>query len=69
MKRKKQKYMLPSVVECDLHTGESRVLECVELSKKQYQEQIIDPLVRILYEVMKRDIETGKFKPGEVEKE
>jgi hypothetical protein len=66
---KKKTHVLPAVVECDLHTGESRVLEYVELTDDKYKKQVIEPLAKIFYEAMKRDIESGKFKPGEIQKD
>lgn len=66
---KKEEHVLPLVIEHNLQTGESRVLKSVKLTDKEYEEQIIKPLAKIVYEAMKRDIESGKFKPGEIEKD
>lgn len=65
---KKKEHVLPLVVEHNLQTGESRVLKSVKLTDKEYDEQVIMPLAKIVYEAMKRDIESGKFKPEEIEK-
>lgn len=66
---KKNEHVLPLVVEHNLHTGESRVLKSVKLTDKEYEEQVINPLAKIVYEAMKRDIESGRFKPGEINKD
>ena len=62
---KDKKHILPAIIECNLKTGERKVLKYVELTDKQYDEQIIQPLAKALYEIMKSDIASGKFKPGE----
>ena len=62
---KNKKHILPAVVEHNLKTGEQKVLEYVELTDKQYHEQIIKPLAEFFYGIMKSEIESGKFNPGE----
>lgn len=53
---------VPSIVSINLKTGEE-MTKYVEITDEQYEERLIKPLARILYEQMKRDIETGKFYP------
>ena len=62
----KKKHKLPAVVEINFNTGEKRVLEYVELDNKEYEKQVLQPLAKILYDQMKRDIESGKFNPDEI---
>ena len=61
-----KKHILPAVVEINLKTGESTVLKYVELTDKQYDKQILQPLARILYDTMISEIKSGKFKPEEI---
>ena len=61
-----KKHILPAVVEVNLKTGERKVLEYVELTDKQYNEKIVQPLARILYDSMISEIKSGKFKPEEI---
>ena len=61
-----KKHILPAIIECNLKTGEQKVLKYVELTDKQYNEQILQPLARILYDTMINEIKSGKFKPEEI---
>lgn len=58
---KKGTHILPSVVGYNLNTKECHVLENVELTDKELNEQVIQPFAKIIYEAMLRDIESGKF--------
>lgn len=60
-KKNKGKHILPAAIECNLKTGESRVLEYVELTDEEYDERIIQPAARMFYDLLKRDIESGRF--------
>ena len=63
MKKKKNKgnHILPAAIECDLKTGESRVLKYVELTDDEYDKQIIEPAARMFYSLLQRDIASGRF--------
>jgi len=60
-KKNRGKHILPAAIEYNLKTGESRVLEYVELTDKEYDERIIQPAARIFSDLLKRDIESGRF--------
>ena len=54
---------VPSVMSINLKTGET-ITKCVEITDEEYEEKLIKPLARILYEQLKRDIKNGKFVPN-----
>ena len=60
-----KKHIIPTVIEYSLETEERKILKYVELTDKQYDEQIIKPFAKALYEIMQSEIKSGKFKPGE----
>jgi hypothetical protein len=66
---KKEEHLLPLVVEYDLRTGSRRVLNCIKLNDQEYEKQVISPLAKIVYDAMKRDIDSGRFKPEGIEKD
>lgn len=61
MKKSKGKHIIPAVIECDLNTNESRVLKYIELTDEECDKQIIQPVTRIFYDIMKRNMESGRF--------
>ena len=59
---------VPAKITIDLKTGASTA-EYVEIIDEQYDKHFIQPFAKIFYDMIKRDIETGKFKPNECTKE
>jgi hypothetical protein len=55
---------VPAKVTIDRKTG-AATTEYVELTDEDYNKHVINPLAKILYEQMKRDIEAGKLVLGE----
>jgi hypothetical protein len=60
-KKNKGKYVMPAVVEYGLKTGESRVLEYVELTDEEYDKQVIQPLAQMCFDLLKHDMKSGRF--------
>lgn len=55
---------VPHIVEVNLKTGERKVTYA-EVDEKAYNEAVIKPFARFIYQKMKEDIASGKFKLGE----
>lgn len=64
---KKTTYKVPAQTIVDLKTGESKTTYTTLTASeyKDYQKQVLDPFAKSLFELMKRDIESGKLVPGE----
>lgn len=61
-KRKNGKHVgIPTIIKYDRKTGEHCVLEYVELTDEEYDEQVIQPAARIFCNLLKRDIASGRF--------
>lgn len=65
MKNKTYKVPIQTVV--DLKTGESKTTykTLTASESREYEKQVLDPFARSIFELMKRDIESGEFVPGE----
>lgn len=58
---KTETHILPSVIAYNLDTKECHVLESVELTDKELNEQVIKPFAKMVYEALQKDIESGEF--------
>jgi len=64
---KNKTYRVPVQTVVDLKTGESKTTykDLTVEESREYEEQVLDPFARAIYELMKKDIESGKFVPGQ----
>lgn len=62
----KRKIVVPAMTEVNLKTGES-ITKHVEVDEEEYHHAVLDPFARSILKLIKKDIEIGKFKPGQTD--
>jgi len=65
MKKKTHRVPIQTVV--DLKTGESKTTykDLNMEESREYEDRVLNPFARAIYDQMKKDIESGKFVPSE----
>lgn len=66
MSKEKKTIVVPAMTVINRKTGES-ITKYVEVDEEEYNKAVIDPFARSLLELMKKDIESGKFKSGQTD--